>query len=220
MGAIEWFNENENRQYPLSEDILNSVGLPTSVLADVCISVPETVVDDVYLSMISISAGIVSVSFAASSGGLAVGTFARPVEAHRPYALTPVVDSVSGYVVFGAGVNDGITSGSYRFTGLSDGKVDTNALKPVEAVPVTAIRRLNSDPSDTLDGIIKLEAGTNMVLTHSGNIIKLSLVEAVRAEFLGPCDKYAIFDACGAPPIRTINGVGPSSSGKLTIEVA
>lgn len=220
---LGWFNENENRSYPIAEDatgVDNDGNIcPYSLIADLGISVPEDLVDAVYLRQITVTPAMVSVSFATSAGGLIVGTFARPVVPYQAYALTPVMDTASGFIVFGSAVNMITDPITYLFDSTDQSRIEENALSAVQTPGVTALGKLNGSVDDYTDGIIKIEVGTNVKVGRVGNTIQIGLVEAARSKFVGPCDQTAIFDSCGGVPIRTINGVPANGSGKITLEV-
>lgn len=220
---LEWFNENENRAYPIAEDAtgIDNAGniCPYSIIADLGISVPESLVEDVFLRQLNVTPLMVSVSFATTSGGLAVATYARPIVPYKAYALTPATDTASGFIVFGSALDSITEPVSYLFDGPEQSRIEENALSPIQLPGVTNIGKLNGNPSEYIDKIVRIEVGTNIKISRSGNVIQVGLAEAVQSKFLGPCDKYAIFDSCGGVPIRTINGVPADTNGKLIIEV-
>ena len=218
---IEYYNENENRAYPLDEnstrEAADGTALPDAVLADLRLTVPKSVYGSLYVSSVVITPALASVAIAYASGGVAVGAWAQPVTPHIPYPLTGLMGMVSGHVVFGTGG----TGPAVRFTAESAAAsgLDVRAQQPIEDTVVTSLGRYRALDRNRLYGIVKLVAGNNVTIRYHDGKIKVGLVEAVRGDFVGPCDQQAIFNNCGRPPIRTINGVGPDGTGAITIEV-
>lgn len=220
---LEWFNMNENRAYPIAEDATGTDNdgkqMPYALIADLGLTVPEDLLGEAFLRQLTITPTMISVSIAYSGGGLAVGTFAQPVIPHKAYMLTPVKDGVSGFIVFGHAATYITDPVSYTNDSKDQSAIEGNALSPIDGPGVTSFQRLNGDPENSLEGIIRIVPGSNITLDHDGNTIKIGLIDSVQTEFVGPCDKFAIFDACGGIPIRTINGVAGDENGIITLEV-
>jgi hypothetical protein len=218
---IEWFNDNENRPYPIEEGAtgtaLSGVQLPFDVLADLSISVPRDIVDDVYISMVGLTSTLKTISISTATEGLLVGTFSSP-EPHTVLALEPLVDNVSGFVAWGSYRPQAVRE-IYEFSGLAASKVTERAVRGFDNLPVTSVARLNGNPDQLLRGLVNLQAGANVSITSDGTKITVSLREDVQEDFVGPCDRDSAFTSCGRTPIRTINGVGPDGTGRILIEV-
>ncbi len=214
----EWYNENELRSYPVVEDSsqtdVDGKALGFGLIADLAVSVPRDLGDDVYLSLIAITPALVSVSIASPAGGMLVGTYAQPVVPHVPLSLTPIVDDVSGFVVFGSDILD--VTGTFKFDEDAT-PLEVRAVRQIDRLPVTAIRQL-ATPTE-LEGIVDIVVSSNMAVRADGQQIIFSLIDEFREDFVGPCDKQGTLAGCGKPPIRLINNVGPDSEGKITIEV-
>lgn len=218
---MDWFNQNELRRYPLRED---SAAVPESgefppdgLICDLAAVIPADY--SLCLRQFSITGLMVSVSFAdATTGaGLLVGTWARPLTPYQAYTLTPLVAGTSGFIVFGLDIVDRTTcSGLFPVTDPL--LIDQRAVLTAESGKVEEVSVLG--PSSTsLSGLVKLVAGDNIILSADGQTINVGLKAAVRQELVGPCDRHGAFDVCGAPPVRTINGVPADSEGKIIIEV-
>lgn len=219
---IEYYNSNEMRAYPLYENAIrvaaDGTALPNDMIADLVVTVPRTVAASLYLGAMTVTPGIVSISIGSSAGGIFAGTYGQPVVPYRAYALSPVVGMASGYVVFGQGILRStefrFVSGSLVVSGLDEGTVH-----PIEPEAVLSVGRYLALDKLALKGIVKLEAGDNITIRYHEGKIKVGLVEASRYLFVGPCDRQALFDNCGGPPIRTINGVRPDEHGAITLEI-
>lgn len=220
---IEHYSGNEMRAYPVYEGATqmaaDGTGLPQDMIVDLALTVPRALLSSLYISALTVTPGIVSLAIASSSGGVFAGTFAQPVSPYRPYALTPIIGMASGHVVFGKGVTR--TAAELRFlsTSLVTSGVDIRTVHPIESDVVLSIGRHLSLEQLKLKGIVKLETRDNVTIRYDGGKLLLGLTELNRYSFVGPCDRQAIFENCGGPPIRTINGVGPDENGAITIEV-
>ena len=218
---IPYYNENENRAYPVAENTTRTasdgVVLPDAVVVDLQLNLPRSKYGTVYFSSIVVTPGIVAVALATASGGIAAGAWAQPITPYVPYALGGLANMVSGHIVFGAGVSEQIV----RFISgnLATSGVDDRTLRPVEDAVVLSLGRYGAQNNLKLTGIVRLVAGSNITVRYDGGSVKVGLAEAVRSEFVGPCDQQAILNNCGYPAIRTINGVGADSNGAVTIEV-
>jgi hypothetical protein len=216
----EWFSENENRNYPIKEDTpavaTNGKQLPFGILADLAITVDSNLSSQFYISSVSLSPNLVSVVVASSSGGALVATIENPV-VHQVYRLEPLQSDISGFVAFG---QRAIVSEreAFEFSGPAQTALSPKAMRVTENPPVLSISRFGED-KDPLKDVVRLIAGPGINISRSGSNIVISLEERFHLDFVGPCDRTIEYIACGRPPLRTINGVGPDGAGKVTIEV-
>ena len=219
----ELYNENEMRAYPLYENatqLCDGARLPFGILAGMSLTVPRSTASSLYLASVAVSPALVSLSVACASGGVFAGAYRQPIIPYRPYALVPMLGTASGYVVFGTGALPSLAE-LYHFTSVSKtvSGLDPRVIHPIETAGVTSLGRYRTPESGALTGIVRLVPGSNMTIRWSGSAIVLGLVSDVKNNFVNPCDRQAIYDNCGGPPIRTINGVQPDIQGVLTLEV-
>jgi len=220
---MEWMNENENRNYPIREDLTAvatnnplPLQLPCGVIADMVVSIEGSRTADVFISSVSLTPTLVSVAVGAGDELILLATIAD-VEVHKVYRLEPQAAGVSGYVAFGyRAVVD--APETYIFDGPEVSGLSSKAVRAIEAPTVTSLGQSSVD-TEPLTGDIRLVAGSKISLIRDGNTIKIGLQEQYRHLFVGPCDRLTEFITCGKPPLREINGVGPDGSGKITIEV-
>jgi hypothetical protein len=217
--TLDWYNENDFRAYPIREDSLkidvDGKLFPDDIISDIAVSVPRDL-EDVHLSMVSITPTLVSVSVAASGSGILAVTLPR-TDPYVPQVLTPIVEDVSGFVVFGQGLDSITGPVTYKFDETA-APLESRAVRVFDRIPVTSIRRIGS--SGDLQDIVNLEVSNNMRVRLEDNTIYLSLAEDVREDFVGPCDAGSTLGGCGVPPIRAINGVTPNDDGIIYIAVA
>jgi hypothetical protein len=217
---IEWMNENENRNYPIKEDLpaISVTGdkLPSGILADMAITIEGSRTDEVFISSVTLTPTLVSVAVGDGDSLLLLASITN-VETHKVYRLEPQAANVSGFVAFGyrAIVE---SPEAYEFEGVAQTGLSSKAIRAMEVPPVTSLGKAGS-AVEPLTGDIRLIAGSKIYIKRSGDTIQIGLQERYRHQFVGPCDRLAEFITCGRPPIRTINGVGPDGSGKITIEV-
>ena len=217
---MEWYNENELRAYPLYESSTRvssaGIALPDDIVVDLNLTVPRDISDSLYFSSIVVTPLLVAVAISRAGAGIAAGAWKQPVSPYTPYALSPLVGVCSGHIVFGKGV-----SSQARFIGTDVvmAGLDDRPVHPVEGSVVLSVGRYMGQDSDVLSGVVRLLAGNNITIRWHDNKLKVGLVDIARSTFVGPCDRRAVFDNCGYPPIRTINGVGPDTDGSIGIEV-
>jgi len=216
----EWLNSNEQRSYPLKETATqiaaNGLKLPQNVISDLGIVVPTLYTP--YVSSVRVTPSLVSVCVSSGTSGILLATqYRSALQEGLAYALTPLVENVSGWIVYGDYVSSGVED--YRFTGPEQAGIVDKALRFVDPPGVRRFYRYGS-PSVFADGIIRLKAGAGMEIVVdplNAQRIIFRLKESVRSDFVGPCSKASSQNACGTTPIRTINGVNANSSGKLRL---
>ena len=231
--TISWYNENEGRAYPISEYATrvadNGNILPNDIVADLGVMVPPddsgTFVSSIRISSIRVTSNIVSIGLSSSRNGLLVGTGILTgtfsVTETRPYVaypLTPVVDNVSGWVVFGLHKYRNVVE-DYRFSTYAQSGLESRVVRIVEALPVRRFLRLAGRNTTYADKIVKLEAGSNIVIEPDllTNKIIVKLAPGMSEQFYGPCKNKATEAECEVPPIRKINGVCPDETGTITV---
>lgn len=220
--TMQWYNENEGRAYPLSElatlvDI-NGVTLPNDILVDLCVLVPP-IHQNVYVSSIRITPALVSIGISSDVSGLLVGTFTRDsVRPYAAYALTALVDNVSGHVTFGE--HRSVITEDYRFASVAASGLATRAVHVVDTLPVNKLLKLYGNPNQSIRGLVRLVAGSGLAITQDpddSETILITLNADLAQAFASPCTEVANADACGAPPIRRINNICPDENGKIIL---
>ena len=214
--AIEFYNKNENRRYPLSGDAANSPKLPDSFIIGMSITVPLGVKP--WLNTVTLTPTLVSVSVCYSGSPGLVCTIPRPINPNEPYELVSLGGTMSGFVVLSDTINREDTTGSFIFKDESDGRLDPSVYTECEAPPVTGLTKLNYNV-EPFNNIVLLKAGSGIHINKEGDTIVVALDHGVAPTILGPCDKDTEAGGCGRPLLRTINGVGPDSEGVITLEV-
>lgn len=218
---MQWYNENEGRNYPVAENVTHKDNsgllLPTDIVVDVSVIVPPEC-SDVYFSSIRITPTIVSVALCSSLSGLMVGTYARSqVQPHMAYPLTPVIPDVSGWIVFGT--HRSVVTEDYRFSGFAQSGLESKAVHVIPHLPVRRFLRVAGSSSNYADDIVELVAGNGVDISKDpdSNTVIIKLTPDQQALFVGPCKTAVSSSSCGATPIKKIDGVCPDANGRITL---
>lgn len=219
----EWQNENALRAYPLEDDAPAAPSIPTWLISDLRVTCPP-VYARVYVSSVYVSDTLVSVAvsgIAAGEGSVPVGLLARTVtrdelEPFRAYSMDRMSDGASGAVAFGE-IPAGAAPLRMSFT-ADEAPVAEAAIVRAEAPGVTAI----VDPyhGTRASGIIDLSGNSEFrtaVDKDDPHTIVFTLADVYRDATTSVCDATPSKDACGATPVRTINGVAPDENGTITL---
>lgn len=221
--SAEWYNENGQRAYPLAENAsgmsVDGRALSNEWLVDLAVTVPRSLAGTLYLSSMLVTPAMAAIAIASTTGGgLLAGSWLLPESQGIVRALAPLTNDVSGYVVIGK-FELPTEPVAMVFSGVAASGIAERAVNYVDVAAVRSIRPLYGDYRQALTGLIRLEAGPNVVISHTGNTIVVALTPEARPLLVGPCDKKAAGGTCQFPPLRRINGVGPDINGVIHIEV-
>lgn len=224
----EWQNENALRAYPLEDDAPAAAVLPAWLLSDIRVTCSR-IYKKVYVSSAYVSDTLVSVAVSGTTGAVGarpVGLLARTVtrdelEPFRAYSMDRMSDGASGTVAFGE-IPAGTTPFRMTFS-AGDAPLVEAAIVRAEAPGVTRIE----DPAHgtAATGVIDL-SGNSEFRTSIGkegqdedpsHTIVFALSDTYRDITTSVCDVTPTRDACGATPVRTINGVAPRENGTITL---
>lgn len=233
-----WYNLQSTRRYPLDD---TSTGLDDAgafirddIVVDCHIRFPAAFGAYLYLQGLTVSQGIVTAVFGAvdavdaTSGKTVCAVSVRqPVSPYVHYSVTPFVPGVSGWVVFGEGIN---TAFSGRYTLAKQTLIQSRNARPYEPLPIPTIGKLNVGTalSDIVSviGTAPIKAEYKTIAYDGDNypaiVFKLDdslTTTAYNAlqQFLGPCGQRPESGTCAKTPIETINGVSPDCAGNINI---
>lgn len=245
-----WYNLQSTRRYPLDE---NSTGIDDAnefirddILVDCHIRFPNTYGTHVYIQGITVSAGLVTVVFGASETlgfntgmPLAVVSLIQPVAAYTNYAVTGLVPGVSGWVVFGPGIETAFIG---RYTTVKQTLISPRCARSYRPLPVPTLGKLGLQ--DSLQGVIsvlgqlpvkvryaadagrivKMQNGEKYTVRPSAGAIVIELDAAQITEnynplalFVGPCGQRPESGTCPKTPIESINGIAPDCLGNIEL---
>lgn len=217
----EWLNSNELRSYPIRETATQisdaAAQLPQGIISDLSIVLPT--VYNPYVSSVRVTPSLVSVCISSGASGILLATqFRSTLQIGKAYAMTPLVENVSGWIVYGSYVP--VVQESYLFSGVTQTGIAGKAIRFINPPGVRRILRYGSPDSVYADGIVRLKAGAGMEIVKDPNNpqrIIFRLREDVLSDFVGPCNSSSSKTACGATPIRSINGVTADPNGKINL---
>lgn len=254
----DWYNLNCARSWPLDERStqLSDAGvmLPDDIIADIHLRFPSTAGPLAFVSGVVVGPRLVSVVICAadsevSTSGfvpLASVTLPRPVEPRRPYAVSPMLPGVGGWLVFGSGV-ERTDEWSGRFSLPTQSLLMSRLARSYRAPPISSISRKDSQLRMT--GLIGLSGGndieivkqcleipewsppdgqscdSNLSTMRNVVVFRLKSSDATGRQrnvldiYRGPCGKRPESRNCGdPPPIEFIGPVQPDCCGNVVIE--
>lgn len=234
-----WYNLQATRSYPLDE---KSTGeddagafIRNDILVDCHIKFPQAVGTYLYVQGLTVSSGLVTVVFGVSANStttpghtLATVTVPQPVEPYVNYPINGLVPGVSGWVVFGPGVD---TNFAGRYSAPIQTLLQTRSARPYRALPIPSLKKINV--AEALSGVVTLAASTPVTATYSrlntgDNVTRPAVIFSLDSsqitpeynpltEFLGPCGQRPESGTCPKTPIESINGIQPDCDGNITI---
>jgi hypothetical protein len=214
--SAEWQNENALRAYPLVDDCKAADVLPAWLLTDLRVTIDSTY-EKVYVSSAYVSDTLVSVAVSGVRSGREVGLLAKTLtrDELEPYAAysMDVLGSASGLVAFGE-IPD------FASFGLSFGPDDAplveSAVTHVRAPGVTKI--VDAAFGAEATGIVDLSGNSEFrTYLDSDGYVVVELVDMYRDLTTSVCNSTPSYSACGRTPVKTISGVAPDASGKITL---
>jgi len=245
-----WYSLQATRRYPLDE---NSTGLDDAralmrddIIVDCHIRFPNTYGAYVYIQGITVSPGIVTLVFgcAGAIGGavgepLAFVSGVKPLSQNINYSITGLKPGVSGWVVFGSGIE---TNFMGRYSTAEQTLISPRCARAYTPLPVPTIGKLGAQAS--LQGVVKLLGNLPVRVRYAANAgpvvaplngaklpykenVSALIVELDPAQitenynplqlFLGPCGQRPESGTCPKTPIESINGIAPDCAGNINI---
>ena len=170
-----WYNLQSTRRYPLDETSTgegdDGVTIRDDIIVDCHIRFPGNYGQYLYVQGLTVSAGLVTVLFGAANGlqatdGVTVAAISlpKPVNENVNYTITPLVSGLSGWVVFGPGIETNFVG---RYTKPVQSLVSPRCGRPFRALPVPTLGKLG--PATSLQGLVTLTASTPVKVTYREN---------------------------------------------------
>jgi hypothetical protein len=171
----DWYNENESRPYPVSDEATNrddeGLQLPGDLIVDLHITYPFLVGERLYLTAVTNTATLVSAIIVAVDDLDAPTTFTplasinlpKPFDAYRTYPLEEIYPGIIGWIVFGneaARSDPNVEVYSGRFTNPRQSVLCPSVCFSVDALPIADVGKLNN--SEPLTGLVRLSGGNNI----------------------------------------------------------
>ena len=221
ISYTQFYNENEGRKFPFEETATlqsNNISLPTDLIVDLSISIPSTLTG-VYCPIINITQYAISISLASSTLGLLVGSFARSsLVPYKAYALSPVIDDVSGWIVFGNGIANAVT-GCFQFANSVSSAIAQRCINYIDVLPVKKFIKLGGSLDTYVTDIVKLKAQGDLIIKkHETDTNTIVLELGTPSDFVGPCNKLTDIGRDGIVSLHSINNVKPDANGTIILE--
>ena len=244
MLNLQWYNTNEQRNYPLAESAsgltIDGQVLPDNVLCDLRIHFPYSYVDiqgdthvleSAYVSSVTIADDYAAISICSTQGNelLASAQIQNP-EIGIPYSLVAIgpwylVPKISGWVVFGNGIHE---PGTYVFNDPSASELSPHACNIMNH---SVLRIVSATNSAQLSGVVRFVGIDNIIVRTFGLNVDGLTTQAVGIgldvttdppgmllQFAGPCSQRPSEGTCRPQLMEYINGVGPDEDGNIVIE--
>jgi hypothetical protein len=244
-----WYNLQSTRRYPLDEsstgDGDDGTTIRDDILVDCHVRFPSTYGEHLYVQGITVSAGLVTVLFGAATDvqattgvTIAAVSLTKPVAENVNYPVTGLVSGVSGWVVFGPGIDTNFVG---RYSKPAQSLVSPRCGRPLRALPIPTLGKLGV--ATALQGLVTLTATTPVKMTYrenAGDVIdgpssavigeaKQALIFELDqtltsdtynplALFVGPCGQRPESGTCPKTPIESINGIAPDCNGNIQLD--
>lgn len=241
-----WFNLNSTRRYPLEDSATGEsdagVDFPNDIIVDIRLRFPDSLCRYCSLSGVNISKSIVTVTIvghsnipeagSSSSYGsqefypVAVISLPKPVIPGIPYRLSNFSDGVSGWIVFGEGVENTFSA---RFSESSQALISVKAAASYREHPVKSINILNSNVSLTGDVLLKSSGDLSVTIenrTIRGVGVRKCVVFSLNSEgslenlyqkYLGKCEIRPESESCNKVSVEYINDIAPDCDGNINL---
>ncbi len=202
--------------------------IPDDLLVDLSIVGPG-LDSGVYLASVTITPKIISIAIASCATGKTLGT-AYAIQGITPafssVSLTPFIEGVKGFVVFGSILNDDRFAEESQRQGRNAFSSDTQfERRTFLSLGDAPVRSLTAHYADPLFGIVTLASSDTLQISvgegdDSGDPVSIILLSLAKPlEFLSPCENPTTTCECQQTPISTINGVQADDNGNITIEI-
>lgn len=235
---IEWFNKNEQRNYPLELNAgrvgVDGNRLPNNILVDAHIWFPGESSDRLFVSSCVITANLLTLTFAidnAEQTPVAAINISKDTVLYRNIRVKEFLSGTTGWIAVGVGLTSA-AKGSWRFTSPSETLLMKRCATGVDADNyVSDIRRAGR--SMGLRDLVKISSGTSDLLKifpakrTIGGIERNCLVFALNldesgdgllADYIGPCDKRPDSNNCLRPIVRYLNTIEPDCAGTAYLD--
>lgn len=233
-----WFNANQERPYPLSDaatrDDDEGKFLPNNIIADLSLWYPVDLGDFAFISGVFNGPKLTSVVISVAQDQFAAPAEYTPIasvsaanaSSESVYKLAPLVDGVSGIIVFGNGIRPS-TAASYKFSSPSQSILLPKTSRSYSPPGVISMRR--SGGSVGLRGQVKIIGLGDLEvvgedLTVDGVPVRAAVFN-LRSDtstnllntYAGPCGGRPESETCPLPGIEFINSVQPDCNGNIKV---
>lgn len=232
-----WYNLQELRRYPLDDSASgvadNGTRLRDNIIVDLALRFPATLGSYVFIGGITVSAGLVTVTFLAADTPTAAANFVPlgaitlplPIQESRHYDIAPLSPGVGGWVVFGDGITEPFVG---RFSTPAQSLVAPRCARSYPLLPIPSLGKLYKNTA--LSGLVTIAAGSDLAveqqLVEIGDQLRpamvISLTQTIANRntlqvYASPCEPRPESGNCQKPGIQYLNTVGPDCNGNINI---
>ena len=216
-------NTNALRTYPFADgsSLVDRIGreLSRDVVVDAHLVVPCDGAEQCVVKMTSLhmSPCMVSACFLVECGGkrnaMSVTVAVSSLSPYSPVRLEKLSGSedVGGIVTFG----DFSLPGSPETYFFDNAVIQDCCI--ARALPAPLRKFTDPRSGESVSGDVKMSFSGYISASRDGRMYSLSIDDAAATELASECSKSGSADACGATPIRSINGVRPDSHGNIVL---
>lgn len=230
-----FYDLNAARGYPLDDSAtaISDAGLrmPDGILVDVCFRFPSNLGQYAFVSAVHVSGVFASCVISVASSLSAVSflpvaalSVAGPVNEGVPYELTPLVNGVGGWVVFG---DTSAQNYSGRFSTAAQGLLLPRVARAYHPHPVPSLALENV--TTVLSGAVNIAAGrdleiiraTRIIDGHPRDAIVIRLtgqLSKVLSKYAGLCGGRPESNTCNSPAITHVGDASPDGSGNVILD--
>lgn len=232
IADAQFENVNELRNYPFESLVVDSDGVefPTGLLVDAHFFIPDFPFGGssdsssdapdlpiVRMSSFHLSSHMLSACFSyvggSCSGALSVTIASSRFKPYFPYRLEPVggSENAGGIVSFG---NVEFPDGPNTKT-FTDARINPCCVAACRPAGVRAF--VDHKSGESISGDVRIDFSNHVIAKRVGNAFALELEKGSDSELASACAKISGSDACGATPIRSINGIRPDDDGNIVL---
>lgn len=217
ISTVQWENENEFRAYPFDSATCGA-DFPLGVVADMSI-VHSDGSSEFRLTSLHVGPGMVSVSVSNGSALLVCTVGRSAFEPYRPYRMTAVggdaTIAVAGMCSFGD-----VSFDEMQTLKFPEGPVVLGSL--VTLIPSGKLKCfVDESTGEKATGSVGMSIPDDLSVSRSVSdgtqSLTFTLTQQLDNAVTSPCASADILYADKVPPIKSINGVRPDSSGRIAV---
>jgi hypothetical protein len=230
LAAAQFENVNSMRRYPFSDACpmsdRNGRTLPENAIVDLHVVVPADMegsgrgfsaveFPEVRLASFHVSPSMVSACFTSGAAALSVTVSARSFRPYFPYRLESLAgtENSGGAVTFGDMEIPGFPE-TYFFDA---GSAVVHPCCVALAKPPALRRFVDRRSGETVSGDVEIRFSGYVASGMDDGAFSLSLNDGAAEALASECSRTSGAEACGATPIRSINGVRPDEDGNIVL---
>ena len=240
-----WFNTNSTRRYPLDDKATgeadDGIDFPNDIIVDLRLRFPESIAKFAAVSSVNCTSNIITVTISGCNNyststneadpvgqftPLAVLSLPKPIVSNIPYAVRPIANGVSGWIVFGEGTERAILA---RFSKASQALIAPRAALPYKSSGVNSVSA--NDVGLALHKDVVLRSVGDLDISSGVRTVKdIGEVNAIIfrlnsqtpdanlfEKYLGKCQGRPESNSCKKVSVEYLNNVYPDCDGNINL---